>query len=734
MHVIRNAILVCAAAPLAWAGIFGTVRGIVHDPDHRPIPGATVVLCAAASDWERTTATGPDGEFVIAAVPVGEYRVSASSPGLAPLEQPLTVTSGAAPILHFQLQLAPARQSVETSDTASEVVAESATPKLLVTRSEIADTPGADRTNSLAMITNYVPGAYLTHDQLHVRGGHQVTWSVDGVPVANTNIASNVGPQFDPKDIDYMEVQRGGASAEYGDRTYGAFNIVPRTGFERNNDAEITAGFGSFYQTNDQISFGGHSQRFAYYASFNGNRSDLGLETPGPQVLHDRDFGLGGFGTLVFNVNAANQLRLVASLRGDQYQIPNTPAQQALGTSDVERERDAFVNLSWVHTAGPGMLLTVSPFYHFNRADYAGGPLDVPLSAQDRRASQYGGAQAAVSAAIGKHNARAGVYGFAQRDQSAFGLAAHDASGLALSQTQNLSGNLEAAFVEDQFKPVPWLTLTGGVRLTHFGGGLSENAADPRLGVALRIPRLHWVARAFYGRYYQAPPLATVSGPLAALALEQGFGFLPLHGERDEEYQFGLAIPCRGWTLDLNHFQTHARNFFDHNALGNSNIFFPLTIAGARIRGEEVTLESPAILRRGRLHLAYSHQLAQGFGAVSGGLTDFAPPAGYFLLDHDQRHTLNAGVSVALPARFRVSGNTYYGSGFADNGGPNHLPGHTTVDLSIGKSIGEAWSVSLTALNGANRRFLLDNSQTFGGTHYADPRQLVMELQYRFHY
>ena len=49
--------------------------------------------------------------------------------------------------------------------------------------------PGADRTNSMAMITDYVPGAYMVHDMLHVRGGHQYSWLIDGVPVPNTNIA-----------------------------------------------------------------------------------------------------------------------------------------------------------------------------------------------------------------------------------------------------------------------------------------------------------------------------------------------------------------------------------------------------------------------------------------------------------------------------------------------------------------------------------------------------------------
>jgi hypothetical protein len=31
----------------------------------------------------------------------------------------------------------------------------------------------------------------------------------DGGPIPDTNIATNLGPQIDPKDIDYLEVRRG---------------------------------------------------------------------------------------------------------------------------------------------------------------------------------------------------------------------------------------------------------------------------------------------------------------------------------------------------------------------------------------------------------------------------------------------------------------------------------------------------------------------------------------------
>jgi hypothetical protein len=733
----RNASLlmlcILPAAPL-WGTIFGTVRGIAHDPDHRPVPDAAASLRSASSEYKKTGTTDSNGEFEFSAVPVGEYRVTVTRKGFAPVEQSVLVTSGSAPVLHFQFRLATATGSVQVNEQPQSVNAESSTPATVVSRDDVDKTPGADQTNSLRMITSFVPGAYLAHDMLHIRGGHQVSWLIDGVPVPNTSIATNVGVQFDPKDIDYLEVQRGSYSAEYGDRTYGVFNVVPRSGFERNNEAELSTTFGSFYQTNDRFSFGSHTERFAYYVGLNGNRSDYGLQTPTSAVIHDRGDGFGGFGTLIYNRSPSDQFRLVAAVRRDDYQIPNGADDQANGVRDLDQERDALVNFSWVHAAGPGLLLTVSPFYHFNRADYLGGPNDPSLSTLDKLDTQYGGAQIAFSAVSKRHNARMGVYAYGEHDSRLFGLTATDGSGLALRQAESQTGGLVAVFLEDQFKITHWLTLNGGVRLSHFQGSISENAVDPRVGAAIRVPHLNWILRGFYGRFYQAPPLSTVSGPLLAYALDQGFSFMPLRGERDEESQFGIAIPWRGWTLDADHFHTKSRNFFDHDALGNSNIFLPLTLQGARIDGWEVTLRSPMLLRRAQMHLAYSSQRAEGWGDRTGGLTFFAPPVGLFLLDHDQQNTLSVGGNVSLPRRAWIAGNLYYGSGFPDNGGPARLSEHTTFDLSLGKSIAERWSVAIQAVNVANRRFLLDNSLTFGGTHYFEPRQIYGEVRYRFHF
>ena len=46
------------------ATIFGSVRGVVHDAQHKPVASAIVVLKTMAADWSQKQETTQDGEFV----------------------------------------------------------------------------------------------------------------------------------------------------------------------------------------------------------------------------------------------------------------------------------------------------------------------------------------------------------------------------------------------------------------------------------------------------------------------------------------------------------------------------------------------------------------------------------------------------------------------------------------------------------------------------------------------
>ena len=104
--------------------------------------------------------------------------------------------SGTAPVLHFELAVAGSNETVRISDEATSMQTVTPATETTIARQQVERYAGVDQTNSLRIITQFVPGSYVVHHQLHVRGGHQVTWAIDGVPLPNTNIATNVGPQY----------------------------------------------------------------------------------------------------------------------------------------------------------------------------------------------------------------------------------------------------------------------------------------------------------------------------------------------------------------------------------------------------------------------------------------------------------------------------------------------------------------------------------------------------------
>ena len=405
--------------------------------------------------------------------------------------------------------------------------------------------------------------------------------------------------------------------------------------------------------------------------------------------------------------------------------------------------------VSWLHRFNAVTVVQISPFYHYNRADYSADARDVPVATTSNRSSTYAGGQATVTTEVARNTVQAGVYGFGQRDKYLFGAVFNDGSGTpAFALPDAAAGGVAEEFVSDNWRATQWLTLIGGVRVSHFQGAFTETEASPRVGVSVRVPKLNWVFRGFYGRFYQPPPLLTAQGPILQYAQANDTSFQPLHGERDEEHQFGVQIPLRGWVLDADTFKTRVNNFLDHANIGSSSIYFPVTVDGALVRAWEVSLRSPRLWRRGSVHLVYSNQIAEQRGGLTGGLVCFPVSSpqcdvepGYTPVDHDQRNTLNAGGEIRLPWAMTASANVSYGSGFA-NGNPDattpyadaYLPQHTSLDVRVGKSFGERLVVSVDALNVTDRRVLLDNSLTFGGFHYSDPRQIYGEVRYRFHY
>ena len=512
------AALLAASLP-ALATVFATVHGVVHDPEHRPIAGAKIALHAADSDFVLHATTNGDGEFELPAAPIGVYRLTVEAAGFETETQTISLASGTNPVLHFMLSVGGVTQSVVVEGAPS--AAATATPTVLITRQMIDETPGADRTIGTEMITDYVPGAYMTHDMLHMRGGHQTSWLIDGVAIPNTKIASNAGPQIDPKDIDSLETLSGSYDADLGDRTYGMFNVLPRNGFAFNREGELMLDAGSLSTGEAQVALGDHSEKSAWYASATGSRSNYGLATPVAAIYHDATNSESGFVSLLRNETPKDQVRVNGQLREDFFQVPYDPSQTdyecastyycSWGLRDGQTERDSFVIANWAHTFSAKALVSAAPFYHFNQADYDSRITDDPAATTWHQRSNYGGVQADARLDVGWNSISGGLYSFVQSERDLFGVIDNQNDVTYPNKTGNASAGLVEFYVGDHLRLGQYVTLLGGERFSIYRAELDESATYPRIGATARIPMLNWVLRGFYGHFFQPAPILTVS-------------------------------------------------------------------------------------------------------------------------------------------------------------------------------------------------------------------------------
>jgi hypothetical protein len=135
-----------------------TIGGVIHDPQHRPVQGAQISVRNAPQT--QPTLSDAQGTFQLAIPGDGAYVITATAPGFAAAEQNIQVIGGKSPVIHIELPLAAVAEAVTVSEAPDRLNAQSATPQTLVAEKEIAQTAGADQTNSLSMITDFTPGAY----------------------------------------------------------------------------------------------------------------------------------------------------------------------------------------------------------------------------------------------------------------------------------------------------------------------------------------------------------------------------------------------------------------------------------------------------------------------------------------------------------------------------------------------------------------------------------------------
>jgi hypothetical protein len=617
-----------------------------------------------------------------------------------------------------------ARSTIQTQTGASTYTIDAAA---------VAATPGGDNTLLNQVIMQAPEVAQDSFGQFHIRGEHNgLQYRINGMILPEG--ISAFGQSLDPRLISSMSLITGALPAEYGLRTAGIVDISTKSGL-LDPGGNVSLYGGSHSQVEPSFNYGGGSGNFSYFISGDFLRNDLGIESPdgSSNPIHDHTTQYHGFGIFENILDAENRMTLMLGSSVGKFQIPDrTGEQPALGLTvdgqtafpsqdlnENQREITEFGVLSWQHSAGR-LNVQTSLVSRYSSLTYVPDALgDLLFTGIAQAAFKQNVAYAAQSDGSYQlndaHTIRAGA--FVQSDHSISQTTSQvlltNSAGVPLSDTPASlvddgakTEYVYSAYLQDEWKLQPTVTVNYGLRLDRFTAFTSGGQASPRLNMvwqALPATTVH----AGYARYMSPPPFELVGAKDVTLfqnttspALSPG-ATAPLP-ERANYYDIGVQQKVgRPLTLGIDTYAKQSTNLIDEGQFGAPIILTPFNYRYGKQYGIEGTLNYTISKFVAYLNLAA--QSAKGKD-IDTAQFNFAPADlayianNYIHLDHEQQRTASGGVSY-LWLGTRISADFLYGSGlradlplppgvttpYGGTGIPNgvSLPFYTQVNLGL---------------------------------------------------
>jgi len=535
---------------------------------------------------------------------------------------------------------------------------------------------------------------------------------------------------------------------------------------------------GSFGWLQPSFSYGGRIGQMDYFVTGDFLHNNRGIEnsTSSYGAIHDTTNQLHGLAYLSYIIDPDTRASLILGGFDGQFQIPNRPGQPTLGfpvlgtsnfnsanLNETQREDTEFGILS-LQKHVDTVDVQLSAYTRSSRLrfspDYTGDLLFTGIAQQATRTNQAYGIQADASwAATEHHTIRFGL--LAQEEGTAAktfsqALPVDDTGApttdqpLGIADTTRKQGGLYGAYVQDEWRIQPAVTINAGLRFDTVEQYTHESQISPRLNVVWR-PTPTTTVHAGYARYFAPPPFelvgsTTLSKFAGTTAAPPGTINDTVRAERSNYFDVGVSqIVIPGLTVGVDAYYKQSHNLVDEGQFGAPII---LTAFNYR-RGLQEGVELTGSYDRGPWSLYGNVALSRAVGKdITSSQYNFAPDelnyiaANIIHLDHDQLWTGSAGVAYTAnsdsehPTRLSIDAIVQSGLRASTATVPNGvaLPTYGVVNLSAVQKVAVRTEVRLDVLKVGDAVYQIRNGTGVGvgAPQFGIRRAILAGLTQRF--